>query len=114
MIAKCRLYAGCLALLAALPWPTLSVALGGQADERRGTENAIILAFDAGALVLALPTERKPLARGDRTWFEATSTSIPPQAIVAGIRFALTDNNDPSQSPRGTDLACAFLCRFLV
>ncbi|HUU99298.1 MAG TPA: hypothetical protein VM487_26495 [Phycisphaerae bacterium] len=103
-----------LALVSALPWPTLFVGARDAPDAPKGTAPPVVLACDPGALVSAAPNERKPVVKGERIGLDATALPIAVQALVVGARFALPGSQDASHLAYANHPSCAFLCRFLV
>jgi hypothetical protein len=102
-----------LALVAALPWPTLIVAAHKPLDGPEREQPAAIAPSDIAALV-ALPSNPKPVSKYERVGLDGTTSPELVDTMVTEARPTSARDEDVSQPLRGAHPTRAFLCRLLL
>lgn len=107
-------YAGYLALVSVLSWPTLIIDVRDAPNAPKTTTQDMVSACDPGALIPALLSERKPVVKTERPGLDGATTPVAVRAVAFDSRAPLRPTRDASRPASGRHSRCAFLCRFLV
>jgi hypothetical protein len=109
-----RLWAGYLALVSVLSWPTLAIGVRDMPDAPKTTTQGLFSACDPGALIPALLNERKPVTKAERFGLDGTAAALTVGAVAFDSRVPLCPTQDASRPAREHRSRCALLCRFLI
>lgn len=103
-----------LTLAAALPWPAFMFDVRAAADSPGGVTPAVVSASDDAAVIIAVPTDRKPTAKRERIGLDGTALAVTTQPPIATVKPPSPWGVDAVHIAYADHPICAFLCRFLI